>query len=331
MNDIFQRSWFGPFSIQPMVAPPRHGRSRCDAGEVYDIGPLDGLRSTSIWAQRMAQMPLVNYAPQPVLVLLAGHRRMGAQPVFCEAGHIPVPTGVPGQSRCVPYSPPSGMIGPHRAVRTFPVAPYYGQMSGASDPRLGQGGVTLTQGDRDVLVNQISAAVNKVSALEDLIVWSGDNDPNLRIALGIDATRFFTLSNSIAPLFPQVKDVLLRISDPDPEFWVAPSPAEDAAIRQWTTGVNEMHRIYMAHKDLPLLLPPGVPRPPGFTNLQAPPGGQITQARPPGVKITQARPPGGAPAVAAAPPVPQGIATTDLLIGGGLALGLGILISVVVA
>lgn len=322
MNEIFQRGWFGTFAGQPMVAPPRPRRA-CDVGEVYDIGPFDGLRSTSIWAQHMAQMPLVNYAQQPVIVLLAGHRKMGAQPVFCEAGHIPVPTGVPGQSRCVPYSPPSGMIGPHRAVRTFPVGPYYGQMSGASDPRLGQGGVTLTQGDRDVLVNQISAAVNKVSALEDLIVWSGDYDPNLRIALGIDATRFFTLSNSIASLFPQVKDVLLRISDPDPEFWVAPSTAEDAAIRQWTTGVNEMHRIYMAHKGLQLTLPPGVPPPPGFTFTSPTPATQIIQPRPPAGAQARA----GVPV----PIAPQGPTTTELLIGGGLALGLGLLISVVVA
>jgi hypothetical protein len=179
------------------------------------------------------------------------------------------------------------------------------------------------QADRDLLVNKISTAVNKVSALEDLIVWSGDHDPDLRIALGIDATRFFTLSNSIAPLFPQVKDVLLRISDPDPEFWVAPSTAEEAAIRQWTTGVNEMHRIYMAHKGLQLTLPPGVPPPPGFTFTSPAPATQIIQARPPA----------GAPAPvrAPAPTVPQGIATTDLLIGGGLALGLGILIAVVVA
>lgn len=75
-------------------------------------------------------IPIVNY--------VQGSRMAG--PVFCRPGHIPVPTSVPGQSKCVRYSAPSGMIGPQPdptvgmmippsygpGQRTFPVGPFWG-------------------------------------------------------------------------------------------------------------------------------------------------------------------------------------------------------------
>lgn len=103
-NVAMQRGWFGPFSIPP-IYPPYFGEEEEHAGEVYDIGPFDGLRTASMWAQRFAQIPIVNYAQ-------ARPAFMGAAPVFCEPGFVPVPTGIPGKSRCVRWSPPSTMIGP---------------------------------------------------------------------------------------------------------------------------------------------------------------------------------------------------------------------------
>lgn len=69
-----------------------------------------------------------------------GPRLLG--PVFCRPGFIPAPTGTPGQSRCVPYSAPSAMIGPSKQItvsslatspypqmRTFPVGAWWGWRS----------------------------------------------------------------------------------------------------------------------------------------------------------------------------------------------------------
>lgn len=132
INVAFQRGWFGPFAI-PNVYYGAEEPKR-PVGSVYDLGPMDGLRTTSMWAQRFAQIPVVSYAQNPFL----GNRNLGEDPVFCKPGHIPVPTGVPGQSKCVPYSPPSAMIGPQAQQtvstmvppsypqgRTFPVSPGY--------------------------------------------------------------------------------------------------------------------------------------------------------------------------------------------------------------
>lgn len=102
-NVAFQRNWFGPFSL-PDLFPPQDEEEH--AGVVYDVGPLDGLKTASMWAQQFAQFPVMNYAQ--------ARPAMGA-PVFCRPGFRPVPTGVPGQSKCVPWSPPSNMIGPQPA------------------------------------------------------------------------------------------------------------------------------------------------------------------------------------------------------------------------
>ncbi len=329
MNELIQRGWFWPYAGQPLVVPPRpRRRPYWHAGEVYDIGPLDGLRTTSMWAQRMAQIPLVNYAQQPVWLLAGRGQELGEKPVFCEPGHIPVQTGVPGQSKCVPYSPPSAMIGggPQTTVsttvppayptgRTFPVGPYWGweEMSGASRrTALGQMQAPyVTQEERNRLLVDIQGAHSKVKAIDDLMAWSGNNDPGLRTALGLDASRFLTLSNTIAPLYQSVRDVMDRMSESEAEYWWALSDEEAAAVRQWTTGINEMHRIYALHKDQPLTLPPGVPAPPGFTRTSPAPATQ----RIPGT-------PAGAPA---APPA-KGLDTGDILLGGGLAVGLGLLL-----
>lgn len=122
-NTLFQKAWFGPFSLpeiyptdkrecRKIIGPmghPVYADPECyePAGPVYDIGPFDGLKTTSMWAQRFAQIPIVNYAQaRPVMGGSMG------ETTFCPPGTMPVPTGVPGQSKCVPWSPPSAMISP---------------------------------------------------------------------------------------------------------------------------------------------------------------------------------------------------------------------------
>jgi hypothetical protein len=127
MNVTFQRAWFGgPFWMPaPPPLPKRPSVARAE-------GPLDGPISESIHAQWFAQIPVVNPAQPGYQV-----KNLGEAPVFCSPGYVPVPTGVPGKSNCVPFSPPSQMIGPSGAVgalvppsypmsRTFPVGPSWG-------------------------------------------------------------------------------------------------------------------------------------------------------------------------------------------------------------
>jgi hypothetical protein len=163
-NVLFQRDWFGPFSVPPGPPPGTppgdmlnvqieknwfgpHPIPNVYSGapgpephveQIYDWGPIDGLKTTSIWAQRMAQIPLVNYFSQqpPGQLPFLGRARLGQPPVFCRPGNVPVPTGVPGQSKCVPFSTPSIMIGPqpqwtvnttvppaYPTDKTFPIGP----------------------------------------------------------------------------------------------------------------------------------------------------------------------------------------------------------------
>lgn len=145
MNVAFQNAWFGPFALpdavpkcQKIIGPmghPVYQDPECyePAGAVYDMGPFDGLKTTSMWAQRMAQRPIVNYAQ--------GRPAMMGEATLCPPGTMPVSSGVPGQpSKCVPWSPPSGMIGPQPVLTvnsqvppsytpnqiTYPVKAFYG-------------------------------------------------------------------------------------------------------------------------------------------------------------------------------------------------------------
>jgi hypothetical protein len=128
INVAFQQAWFGPFSL-PMRTPhncrkiigpmgePVYQDPECyeHAGPVYDIGPLNGLMTTSMLAQQMAQIPIVNYAQARPRF---GGAMMGDTVTpddrgLCPPGTMPVSSGVPGQpSKCVKWSPPSNMIGP---------------------------------------------------------------------------------------------------------------------------------------------------------------------------------------------------------------------------
>jgi hypothetical protein len=289
-NTIFQKTWFGPFGISkahPEVETPRH------ASPVYDVGPLDGLRTASMWAWQMSALP----------------PRMGQQ-ALCPPGQIPY--GPPGRVQCTQAgafaSSPTSV--PNR--RTFEVGPWWAAShSGMAGARMGD--ETLSPTDRDALLQVINAASEKVPALDSLVSYSNDYDRNLTRALGTDATRFFALSNSIAPLYPTVQAVLDRMYEPEPALWATPTADEAAAVRQWTTGVNEMYKIFVAHKDVPLVLPPNIPAPPGFTNTSTAPATQRIVVEPMTYGPTT-------------PPTENVLSTQNLLLGGGIAVAFGILL-----
>lgn len=83
-DGLFHTAWFGRFS----VLFPHEEEQRDHAGLVYNDGPLDGLISTSIWSQRFAQIPIVNYTQATPSV-------MGAGPTLRPPGTPPAPTGAP--------------------------------------------------------------------------------------------------------------------------------------------------------------------------------------------------------------------------------------------
>lgn len=300
-NSVFSRGWFGPFI--PPVNPERRPVRVQGGSPIYDQGPMDGLKATLIWASRMSARP-----PGDLVTL--------GQSAPCPPGQVGYmgPDGV----RCT--SAPSGMIDPYgRAstvpgLRTFEAGPWYGGNAASGtrlSGRLGDEGVeTMTPPDREAMLAAITDALNKVPELDDLIAYSGDYDTNLARTLGSDATRFFALSNSIAPLYPKVTTVLDRLYEPEPAMWTVPTASEAAAVRQWVTGINEMYKIYISHKNQPLQVPEEVPAPPGFTHTARPSTPTV---------ITRTEP----------AKTSKAISTETLLIGGGIAAGLGLLVYLV--
>lgn len=161
----------------------------------------------------------------------------------------------------------------------------------------------LTQAERDQLLMEIQAAVKLVRPLEDMIAWSGDNDPQLKNYLGSDWSRFFALSNSIAPLYPTVSEIADRMAQTDAEYWYRPRAVELADVKQWTTGITEMYKILQAHKTPAKALAPGTKPPPVLAPTAVttmPKGGVLTSM--------------------------GGLSTKEYLIGGAVAVGLGALI-----
>lgn len=148
-NTIFQQAWFGPFAL-PQIYPtderkcnkiigpmghPVYQDPRCyePAGPVYDIGPFDGLMTTSMWAQRMAQIPIVNYAQARPRMAAAAPVYDMMEPVPCPPGMVSVSTGKAGEYVCKLGLPTSTMLGPETQVPpsygpnqiTYPVKPFW--------------------------------------------------------------------------------------------------------------------------------------------------------------------------------------------------------------
>lgn len=201
----------------------------------------------------------------------------------CPTGQMPMNQN--GRIVCVPFSPPSGMfmpMGPSTSVA-------YGMgQAGMQDPY-------LTQAERDQLLLDIQTAVSKTGTIDKLNAWGAANDPGLKKYLARDASRYNTLMNSIASLFPTVRDLGERLADMDGESWWRPSTEEMAQVKQWVVGVTEMFKIIQNHKANPYAAPPGT---------QPPPSLEI------------------------AAPEPTGISTQNLLVGGAVAAGIALLVAV---
>lgn len=157
----------------------------------------------------------------------------------------------------------------------------------------------LTQAERDRLLAEIRTAMGKLKPIDDLMAWSGDNDPGLSRYLGMDATRWSALTNSIAPLYPTVSEVEGRLAETDAEYWYRPSDQELAQVKQWTTGVNQMYALIEKHRPQAYVPQPGT--------------------KPPPLSVTQAQP--------LTPTGGTGITTQNILIGGAVAVGLGLLVA----
>lgn len=157
----------------------------------------------------------------------------------------------------------------------------------------------LTQAERDRLLNEIRTAKSKLRPIDDLLSWSGDNDPGLRRYLGTDATRFSALTNTIAPLYSTISDTEERMAETDAEYWYRPSDQELAQIKQWTTGVNEMYKLIEKHRPQAYIPEPGT--------------------KPPPVSVTQP--------LSITPPSSGILTTQNVLIGGAVAVGLGLLVA----
>lgn len=145
INVLFQQAWFGPFGL-PKIYPtderecrkiigpmghPVYQDPECyePAGEVYDIGPFDGLKTSSMWAQRFAQIPIVNYAQARPRMADSLKQPDG---LMCPLGMVSVSTGRPGEYECRKSLPTSTMIGPGTQVPpsygpnqlTYPLPPF---------------------------------------------------------------------------------------------------------------------------------------------------------------------------------------------------------------
>lgn len=199
----------------------------------------------------------------------------------CPIGQLPVSRN--GKITCIPFSPPSSMFMPQGPASSVG----YGMgQAGMPDPY-------LTQPQRDKLLLDIQSAVSKTKTIDTLMNWSAANDPGLKKYLGIEASRFNTLASSITPLYETVDAVGSRLADTGAESWWTPSNEEYAAIRQWTTGVNEMFKIIQNHKALPYTPAYGTKPPPDLS---------------PGTPET-------------------GISKDTLMIGGAVAIGIGLLVA----
>lgn len=211
-------------------------------------------------------------------------------PDACKIGEIALrmPNGA---IVCSKSSPASSMF--------MPVAPGVGNVG--YGPSMGQmEDPYLTQTERDAILAQIDAAVKNIKPLDDMIVWSSDNDPKLKNMLGSDYTRFWALSNSIAPLYGTVEDLGTRLREVDAEAWYRPGADELAAVKQWTIGVNEMYKILQAHKTPAKPLPLTSKPPPSIAPTQ------VVTAMPKGGTLTSTGP-----------------TTTEYLVATGLAVGIG--------
>lgn len=199
-----------------------------------------------------------------------------------------------------------------------PVQPY--RMAG---PWLGQDDISyVDEGTRQKVVVKVDDANKKMPALNDVVSLS--SDMNLyRSFMEPDSMAFLQLSNDAAALYPTVKAVYDRFSGGNAEDYYA-TGAELAAVDQWSQKVGQMYGIFLVH--FPQNAPVKTPVKPGPSSapaaVVAPPA--VTSNNVPKPQVP-GRPAAAIPGAPSAPTI-FGTDANNVLIGGGLALGLGVLI-----
>lgn len=171
---------------------------------------------------------------------------------------------------------------------------------------------TIDENYRNKFLTKVGESLKKLPALNDIIALSSDM-PLFRSFMEPDSITFLNLSNEAAALYPGVKAVYDRFSSDSAENWYA-APAEMDAAELWTRKIDQMYGYYLTH--FPQNAPP-LPKPikmgpttvtPTFTSTGVP------------------KPIASGVPAAAIPGAPSGFNTNNLLIGGGLAVALGVLI-----
>lgn len=201
-----------------------------------------------------------------------------------------------------------------------PVRPY--AMQGRY---LGQNDISYIDADsRAKVISKVDDATKRLPALNDVVALS--QDMNLyRSFMGTDYGTFLQLSNDAAALYPGVKALYDRFSSDSAEDWYA-TGAELDAVDQWSQKITQMYQIFLVHfpQNAPMKPIPATQGPTTGPAAVAPKFPVLTPTGVPKPMVT------GAPAAmipgAPSPAMVLGMDANNLLIGGGLAVALGVLI-----
>jgi hypothetical protein len=149
----------------------------------------------------------------------------------------------------------------------------------------------LTAVQRDRLMAEIGVGLSKAEHNERIVTDISKRDPSLKSVLGDYTERYLDLSSYAASIYPKVNEINNRLSSDIEAEW-AVTEDEEAYVRDWTVTVNTLQEILQwTYK----------------------PAGGVTP-------VTTIRTP------AAAEPKVLGIPTSDLLVGGAVTVGLGVVL-----
>lgn len=187
--------------------------------------------------------------------------------------------------------------------------------------------------ERTQVGGALAGITGTLSKLTELDAAVSDMD-RFNALMGPDGVEFLKLLNEASAICLKVKALYDRLFFQDPGEWYADA-GEIQAMNGWTARIERMYALYAAHFPKP---PPSAALPPGSPTCQTPNSATGTPQTPAGGAASDPGAP-GAPAgsgstapgqsTPAASPLILGMSTKTLLIGGGVAAGLGILALVV--
>lgn len=158
---------------------------------------------------------------------------------------------------------------------------------------------TVDQTTRNEIIENVGPAIGKAKELNDLLAWSHDHDPYLKNFFGADQGAFWMGWESVYKYRPVIDGVLARMVKDDPSAWTDLTDEEQNAVSFWPDAVDGLYQIYQEHYDA----------------------------------LPSSGKPGGVPAVGVTTPPPPPLATSkkslvseNVLIGGAIVIGLGVLV-----